>query len=191
MHFGRREGHAIELEITGFLHRTCGDRYMGNNGLADIGLPDTHHRRAVLRNARGIHQTTADRERAHRRRQVAAVTAPVHERLVDGDLTEQVIDVMVRAQAFADDYGLAGAGGGRAHAVDLFFVRIGAANHAQQQGITGCARHLSHGRQVQQAEEHALAGAATHIRCGNSDLRWVSHNTKSCKSRGTWPRRWG
>ena len=129
LHFGCRKSHAIQFEVTGFLHGTVCDRYMGNDGLADIGLPDTHHRRAVLRDTAGIHQTAADRERAHGRRQVAAVAAPVYKRLVDRDLTEQIVDVVIGVQAFAQDHGFAGAGRRRPHAVDLFFVGVGAADY--------------------------------------------------------------
>jgi hypothetical protein len=42
LHFGGREGHAVELEVAGFLHRAVGDRHVRDDGLADVGLPDAH-----------------------------------------------------------------------------------------------------------------------------------------------------
>jgi len=61
---GSRKGHAVQLEVAGFLHLAVGDRYMGDDGLADVGLPDPHHTGTVLRNALGIHQAGMQRERA-------------------------------------------------------------------------------------------------------------------------------
>ena len=151
---------------------------MGDDGLADVGLPYAHHGHAVVRNAAGVHQTVADGERTDRRGQVAAVAAPVHERLVDGDLTEQVIDVVIGLDAFRQDHGFAGARRRAAHAVDLFFVRVGAADYAQQQGVAGRAWNLGRFRQVSQAEEHAFAGAAAHVGGGNLDLRCMSHGAR-------------
>ena len=113
----------------------------------------------------------ADRERPDGRGEIAAVAAPVHERLVDRDLAEQVVDVVIRPRALRQDHRLAGARGGSAHAVDLLAVRVRAADHAQQQRITRRARHLRGLGQVLQAEEHALAGTAAHVGGGNADLR--------------------
>jgi hypothetical protein len=42
LHFGGREGHAVQLEVAGFLHLPP-DRHVGDDGLADVGLPDAHH----------------------------------------------------------------------------------------------------------------------------------------------------
>ncbi len=175
LHFGRRESHAVQLEVAGFLDLTVGDRHVGDDALADIGLPDAHHRHAVLRNARRVHQAAADGEGAHCRREVAAVAAPVDKGLVDGHLAEQVVDVVVGLDAPGQDHRLAGAGRGAAHAVDLLVIGIGAADHPQQQGVTGCARQLGRLGQVLQVEEHALAGAATHVGGGNLDLRYECH----------------
>ena len=76
------------------------------------------------------------------RREVAAVAAPVDERLVDRDLAEQVVDVVIRLRAPRHDHALARARRRAAHAVDLLAVRVGAADHAQQQRVARRARHL-------------------------------------------------
>ncbi len=129
LHFGRWKGHAVEFEITGFLHFAVGDRHVGNDGLANVGLPHAHHRHAVVRDAISVDQTVADGERTDRCREIAAVAAPVDERLVDRHLAEQVIDVVIGAGAFRQDHGFAGAGRRATHAVDLLVVRVGAADH--------------------------------------------------------------
>ena len=175
LHFGSRERHAVEFEVTGFLHCTVRDRHVGDDGLADIGLPHAHHGHAVMRYAGAVDQPGADGERAHRRRQVAAIAAPIHKRLVDGDLAKQIVHVMVGAGAFGQDHGFTGARRGATHAVDLLVVRVGAADHPQQQGIARGARHLRRFGQVLEAEKHALAGAATHVGGGDLDLRCVCH----------------
>ncbi|MNY33124.1 hypothetical protein D3C86_1673870 [compost metagenome] len=82
---------------------------------------------------------------------------------------------MISLDALRQDHGFAGAGGRAAHAVDLLVVRIGAADHAQQQGIAGRAWNLCRFWQIRQAEKHALAGAAAHVGGGNLDLSCVSH----------------
>ncbi|MNC41305.1 hypothetical protein D3C75_900640 [compost metagenome] len=151
---------------------------MGDDGLANVGLPHANHGYAVMRDTAGVHQAVADRERTDRRRQVAAVAAPVNEGLVDGHLTEQVIDVVIGLGAFRQDHGFAGAGGRAAHAVDLFVVRVGAADHAQQQRVAGRARDLRRFRQVLETEEHAFAGAAAHVCSWNLDLSCVSHGAR-------------
>jgi hypothetical protein len=51
---GGREGHAVQLEIAGFLHLPGRHRHVGDDGLADVGLPDAHHRHAVLGHARPV-----------------------------------------------------------------------------------------------------------------------------------------
>ncbi len=173
LHFGGREGHAVQFEVAGFLHRAVGDRYVGDDGLADIGLPDPHHGHAVAGHAGRVDQARADGEGTHRRRQVAAVAAPVDERFVDGDLAEQVVHVMLGAAAFGQDHGFAGARRGAAHAVDLLVIGIGAADHPQQQGIACGPRDLRRLGQVLDAEKHTLAGAATHVGGGDLDLRYV------------------
>jgi hypothetical protein len=170
LHFSRREGDAIEFEVAGFLHLAAGHRHVGDDGLIDVGLPDAHDRPAVLRHAFGVEQACGDGERANRRGQVAAVAAPVHKRLVDRHLAEEVIDVVVRAGAFRDDDGFAGARGGAAHAVDLFAVGVGAADHAQQECIAGLAGDARSFGQVVEAEEDAFAGTATHVGGRDFDL---------------------
>jgi len=85
---------------------------------------------------------------------------------IDRDLTEQIVDVAIVARRFRQDHDLAGARGGRAHAVGLLAVAIGTADHPQQQALA-----LSRiGRKVLGAEEHALAGAAAHVDGGNAKL---------------------
>src|SRR5690606_4695468 len=77
--------------------------------------------------------------------------------------------------ALRQDHALAGTGGGAAHAVDVRGIGIGAADHAHEQLVTGRARHLAALGQVLQAEEYALAGAATDVGGGDSDLCCVGH----------------
>ena len=50
-------------------------------------------------------------------------------------------------------------------------------------------RHLAAGRQVLQAEEHALAGTAAHVGGGDSDLGCMSHKAFSSKKTGALPPR--
>ena len=175
LHFGRRKGHAIELEVTGLLHFAIGHGNVGNDGLADIGLPDAHHRSTVFRHPGGIHQTGADREGAHCGGQIAAIATPVDERLVDGHLAEQVIHVVIGLGRRRQNHRLAGAGRCSTHAIGLLAVGIGTADHPQQQIIPRLARHLRRLGQVLQAEENTFTGTATHIGGGYSDLRGVSH----------------
>jgi hypothetical protein len=40
LHFGGREGHAVQFEVTGFLHLAAPDGHVRDDGLADVGLPD-------------------------------------------------------------------------------------------------------------------------------------------------------
>ncbi len=171
----RREGHAVELEVTGLLDLSAGDRDVRDDGLSDVGLPDTHDAGPVLRNVRRVDEAGVDRERAGRRRQVAAVATPVDEGSVDRHLAVQVIDVVVRLQALRDDHALARAGRRAAHAVDVRCIGVRAADHAQEQPVTRLARHLAGLGEIMQAEEHALAGAATHVGGGNPDLRCECH----------------
>ena len=69
-------------------------RDVRDDALADVGLPDAHHRDAV---ARRLDQALGHGERADGRGEVAAVARPVDERLVDRDLAEEVVDVAVVA----------------------------------------------------------------------------------------------
>ena len=79
---------------------------------------------------------------------------------------------MIRLFALGEDHGLAGAGGRPPHAVGVLGVRVGAADHAQQQFVTRLPWHLRNFRQVGQVEEHTLAGTTTHIGGGDPDLRY-------------------
>ena len=124
-------------------------------------------------------ETTIDGKCADGGGQVAAVPAPVDERLVDGHLTEEVVHVVVRLCRLGQDHGLAGAGGSTAHAVNLLLVRVRAADHTQQEVIPGFARDLCRFRQILQPKEHALAGAATHVGGGNFYLGRVGHAAPS------------
>jgi hypothetical protein len=65
---------------------------VGDDGLADVGLPDATTATPSCGNRR-VHRP-ADGERTDGGRQVAAVAAPVDEILVDGDLAEQVVDIV-------------------------------------------------------------------------------------------------
>ncbi len=49
---GGGECHAVEFEVTGFLHLTPADGHVREDRLADIGLPDAHRAVAVARHAR-------------------------------------------------------------------------------------------------------------------------------------------
>ncbi|MNP62571.1 hypothetical protein D3C76_1578660 [compost metagenome] len=75
--------------------------------------------------------------------EVAAVAAPVHEGLVDGDLAVEVVHVVIGLLAFGEDHALGGGGGGAAHAVHVGRVGIRAADHAHEQRIAGRAWHLA------------------------------------------------
>jgi hypothetical protein len=82
------------------LHLAVGDRHVGDDGLADVGLPDAHHGHAVARNARRIDQAAADGKRptaADRLPQLPLQST----KAVDGDLAEQVVDIVVRPAAGA------------------------------------------------------------------------------------------
>ena len=63
--FCRREGHAIQFKITGFLHFTVGDGHVGHDGFADVGLPDTNDTDAVFRNTLFGHKAAVDGKRAY------------------------------------------------------------------------------------------------------------------------------
>ncbi|RMN06389.1 hypothetical protein ALQ67_200067 [Pseudomonas savastanoi pv. glycinea] len=169
-HLRGRKGHAVQFEIAGFLYLAVADGHMGDDGLADIGLPDTHDDDAVLRHTTSIEQTTGDSKRADGRRQVAAIAAPVDERLVDGYLAEQVIDIVVGLGAARHNDRFAGTGRRPAHAVDLLFIGVRAADDSQQQRIPRRSRNLCSFGQVRQPEKHTLAGATTHVGGGDADL---------------------
>src|SRR5690606_41832527 len=61
--------------------------------------------------------------------------------------------------SLGQDHGLGGGRGGPAHAVGVLAVRIGAADHAQQQLVARLAGHAGALGQVVELEEHAFAGA--------------------------------
>ena len=143
---------------------------MRDDGLANIGLPDAHHGDTIVRYTRGIDQTITDGKRTDRRRQVAAVTAPVNEGLINRDLTKQIINIVIRLAAFGQDSGLTGAGGRTTHAINLFAIWVGAADDTHQQLVTRRAGLLRWLGQVLQAKENAFAGAATQVGGGDFDL---------------------
>jgi hypothetical protein len=71
--------------------------------------------------------------------------------LVDGDLAKQVVHIVPGPRAARQDHGLAGARRGVAQAVDLLAIRVGAAQHAQQQAVARGAGLLGGFGQVLQA----------------------------------------
>jgi hypothetical protein len=99
---GGRKAHAVQLEIAGLLHLACADGNVGNDGLADVGLPDAHGAQAIGRDAGRVDETGCNGEGADRRRQVAAVSGPVHEVLFDGDLAEEVDQLGENARRAGD-----------------------------------------------------------------------------------------
>ena len=105
---GGRKGHPIQLEVTGFLHLAIADRHMGDDGFMDIGLPDTHHADAVLRDTRRVNQPGMNGKSPGASRQVAAVATPIDKGLVDRHLTVEVVDIVIRPAAFRKNHALAG-----------------------------------------------------------------------------------
>src|SRR5690554_4124915 len=180
-HFRRREGYAIQFEITGLLHFTIGDGYMGHDGFLDVGLPDAHRADTVFRNPLFGNKSAVDGEGTYRSGEVAAVTTPVHKRLVDRYLPEQVVHVVVRLRRCGQNHRFTGTGGGVTQAVDLLLVGIGTADHPKQQLIAGFAGHLTGFRQVLQAEKHTFTGTATHVGGWNLDLWRKTHGIASCE----------
>ncbi len=77
------KGHTVQLKIAAFLHLTIADRHAGNNGFADIGLPDTHLAVAAFRQSRRLNQPGVNGEGPRRRRQIAAIATPIHKGLVN------------------------------------------------------------------------------------------------------------
>jgi hypothetical protein len=117
---------------------------------------------------------SGNRERPHRRRQVAAVAAPVDEGGIDRNLPVQVIHVVIGLRTLRDDHALAGARRRPAHAVGVLRIRIGTADDAHQQRIARRTGHLRSDGQILQPEEHALRRATAHVGGGNSQLRRMS-----------------
>ena len=175
LHFRRRERHAVQFEVARFLHLAIRHLHMRHDGLLDVGLPDPHGAQAVARHACRVDHSVRDGEGPDRRRQVAAVAAPVDEGAFDRDLSVQVIHVMPGLRARRNDHHLAGARRGPAHAVGVLAVRIGRADHAAQQCVPRRSRHLRPFGQVLQAEEHAFRRAAAHVGGGDADLGDVGH----------------
>src|SRR3546814_5019903 len=92
-----------------------------------------------------------------RGREIAAVSGPVDEGLVDRHLPETIVDVVIGFRALGQDHGLRRRRGRATHAVDLRAVRIGRADHAQQEFVARLARLLAALRQVRElerSEEH-------------------------------------
>ncbi|MNF81655.1 hypothetical protein D3C84_639390 [compost metagenome] len=108
---------------------------MGNDGFANVGLPDPHHAGAVVGDADRIHQSGVNGEGTGGGGEVAAVAAPVHEGLVDGDLAVEVVHVVIGLLALGEDHALAGGGGGAPHAVHVGRVGVRAADDAQEECI--------------------------------------------------------
>ena len=167
---GGREGHPVQLEIAGFLHLAGRHRHMGEDGLADVGLPDPHRAHAIGGHARRVDVAGMQCERTGGGGQVAAVARPVDEIGVDADLSVQVVHVVPGPGGRRDDHALAGAGSRPAQAVGLLAIGVRRADHPLQQAIARRPRHACRFRQVLQAEEHALGGAAAHPGGGNAEL---------------------
>src|SRR3546814_15995420 len=60
-----------------------------------LRLPDTHDANPVLRNARGVDQTIADCERTDPGREIAAVSGPVAEGIVERHLPAPTVVVVL------------------------------------------------------------------------------------------------
>src|SRR5690606_19797189 len=149
---------------------------MGNDGLLDIGLPDTHGAGTVLRDTCRIDQPRVNGKSTGRSGEVAAVAAPVDKGAVDGYLTVEVVHIVLRLTAFGQDHALAGTRGRPPHAIDMRCVGVGTADHPHEQPVPRLARHLAGFGQVLKTEENTLAGTATHVGGGNSDLCGFGHH---------------
>src|SRR5690554_7762794 len=90
--------------------------------------------------------------------EVATVATPIDERLVDGNLSIEVVHIVIRLTAWRQDHALAGTGSGAPHTVVMRGVGFGPADHPQKQPVTGRARHLPGLGQAWQWEEEAYAG---------------------------------
>ena len=87
-HLSGRKGHPIQCKITALLYFTIDDGNMYDDGLFDIGLPDTYHGNAVLRYTFRVHQPFMNSKRSGSRGKIAAVSAPVDDRFINSYLTE-------------------------------------------------------------------------------------------------------
>ena len=130
--FRGRERHAVELEIAQLLYFAVFHRHMHKNGLLDVGLPHPHRANALTREACRVDETIADRKRPDRRTQVAAVSGPIHKGLIDGNLSIEVVDIVIGLCALRDDHRFAGARSRTAHAVRVLAVRVRRADHSHQ-----------------------------------------------------------
>ena len=157
-----RPRHAGNGEIAVDPRPAALDRETGVDHLPGVGLVDAHQRLAIAR----PHDPLIDRERPHRRGEVAAIAGPVGHRLVDGQLHERVVDIRVGPRRRPDDHRLGQRGDAPAHAVELAAVGVRAAEHGEQQ----LAARLPVRRQVAAMKEHALAGAAAIEPCGDPNL---------------------
>ena len=72
---------------------------MGDDGLADVCLPDAHGEDPIFWDATCVDQTVADGEGPHSGGKVSAVATPVDKGLVDRYLAKQVVDVVIRTRA--------------------------------------------------------------------------------------------
>ncbi|MPN33368.1 hypothetical protein SDC9_180854 [bioreactor metagenome] len=107
--------------------------------------------------------------------QVATVAAPVHKRLIDGNLAEQIVHIVIGTCALAEYHAFAGGGRCIAHAVNLFAIGVGAAQGAQKDGVANRTGLPGRFGQILKLEEHTFAGASAHIGGGNADLRSEGH----------------
>ena len=156
LHLRRWKGDTIELKIAGLLHHALGHEHMRDDGLLNIRLPDSNHCHAVVRYTVLVDQSIGDRERTNGRGKIATIATPVHELLVDGYLAKEVVDIVTRPGTLRQEYGLAGAGCRASHPIGLFGIRIGAADHPQQQLVARGTRHLCGDRQIADLEEHSI-----------------------------------
>ncbi len=111
-------------------------------------LPDADGGRTVFRDAVFGDKATIDGEGPDRRRQVAAIAAPVDKGLVDGDLAKQVVHIVIRLGGRCQDDGFTGTGRGSPHTVDLFLVWVRAADDPKQEFVPGLAWGLAGFREV-------------------------------------------
>ena len=154
--FGGGKGDAVELEAAGFGHLAVFYGNVGDDGFADIGLPDADGADAVCGDFGGVHQPLRDGEGADGGGQVAAVAAPIDEGAVDGDLAEEIVDVVIGALGCVENHGFAGRRAGVAQSVYLFAVGVGAAEYAQQDFVARAARFPRRLGQVGTFEKHAF-----------------------------------
>ncbi len=108
---------------------TCATEHLAGVGIVDADFGD----RLDL-----AHQPGVDRERAHTRRDVAAVARIVDHAAVDLDLGERVVEVGVGRGRAADDGDLRREQIGAAQAVDLHHVRRAHDAHQQRIAFRAC-----------------------------------------------------